>query len=713
MFAIPLAVVAAVLTGGDPDYVLPGSTGAVAVSAVKADASRMSWLDSTAGVGDAPTRPFTPVRVDAAARTVQILGRELVLGENGLPVRVRSFFNGSNTRTDSAPTELLACPVSFAGAVRGGGFRFIENTPCRASWTAFAEADGWRCRVEGSLSFDGFAAFRIVPEASRPVAITPTLTFDIPREVARYAMGLGLVGGDFPASLDWKWDVSKQQDALWFGRVNAGAMIRLKGANWRRPHVNVYYKWRTLNLPETWGTGGVRITTDSSAAHIAAYGAPFELKPGDRPLYAFDMYLTPFKPIDVASRFAARHLHLMQRNDKVDFAAVRKKGATVLTFHHNTVWNPYINYPLNEDGGPLLKKAIADAHEVGLRVRCYYTTRELSHNVPEFAALTALGGEIFARKPKGDGSWPVTNPNGPNQWLVEHAGGDILPAWHETISFDAYPHRLDLAVITQPDSRWNNFYLEGLRHLVEDYGLDGIYLDDCALNRDALMRARRILDADGRTDRIIDLHSWNHHRDLAGEGNSAVIYMELMPYLDQLWFGESFKFDEPDAFWLVERSGIPFGLMGEVLQMGDVYCPFRAFLYGMTNRWGDKGHPQALWRMMDELGLGESEFVGYWDEANPVRVKCDATEDVKASVFRRPGMALVVVADFALKGYRKCSLEVDWAALGIAPERAVWSMPSSAGVAIGWMEDPTSGFTINPMPKRPAGAFFVVSHATP
>lgn len=44
--------------------------------------------------------------------------------------------------------------------------------------------------------------------------------------------------------------------------------------------------------------------------------------------------------------------------------------------------------------------------------------------------------------------------------------------------------------------------------------------------------------------------------------------LEYFPYLDRLWFREYFDFDSAPDYWLVEISGIPFGLMGEMLEGG-------------------------------------------------------------------------------------------------------------------------------------------------
>ena len=100
--------------------------------------------------------------------------------------------------------------------------------------------------------------------------------------------------------------------------------------------------------------------------------------------------------------------------------------------------------------------------------------------------------------------------------------------------------------------------------MVKNLGVDGIYIDDSALDRKTLQRARRILDADGKR-RLIDIHSWNHMNQWAGYANSLHLYTELLPYIDRTWIGEGFKADNSVDFWLVEMSGIPFGLLSETL----------------------------------------------------------------------------------------------------------------------------------------------------
>ncbi len=650
--------------------------------------ARLKWLNSDIGREDTVTKPYEPVVVDPARRTVKILGRELVLGEDGLPAQIASYFSGSNARIVEKGMNLLAAPVKFcetagraylcppsASAVAGRPpyqFAFTECTSARAAWKAEAKIAGGITRiVEGRIDFAGACKFRIrhvggkVPQASFEVAM--------PTNVARFREGFGIKGGVFPeGKVEQKWDANLNRDALWMGSINGGIVVRFKGANYRRPLINAYYAWQKLKMPESWASGGGVMSLEKTAdvATIRAIGR-------DAPEGAewnFDLYITPFHKLDMKAHLGDRYWHLSQRRSELDTKKIRAAGATVVNLHHNTIWNPYINYPYNDDSGPLLKKAVKDAHAAGLLLKVYYTTRELTQNLPEFFALKSLDGEALLTRDASVPGWPCTNRGGPHPWLREHVGLDILPAWRENVRFpQAYPPRLDLAVITTPDTRWDNFYLEGLDYLVREYGIDGLYIDDTALTGESMQRARRILDRDGKR-RLVDNHSWNHHDPRAGSGNTNLAFIDLYPYFDLLWRGEGFYNNTPSDFWLIERSGIAFGIAGEMLGRGN---PFRGLLFGMTDRAGWGGGPAGLWKFFDEVKLGDMELVGWWDDECPVKVS--GSDEIKASVWKGKGNAVLVVANFS-KEPRTATLAFDAGGLGFEGAKAKWTQPEIAGV---------------------------------
>jgi hypothetical protein len=278
-----------------------------------------------------------------------------------------------------------------------------------------------------------------------------------------------------------------------------------------------------------------------------------------------------------------------------------------------------------------------------------------------------MAGEIILPRKEGV-AWPVTNPKGPHPWLQQHVGNDIVPAWRENLRFPEYPQQLDLAVITTPDSRWNNFYLAGLDYLVRKTGIDGLYIDETALDRESMQRARRILDADGNPGRRVSMHSWNHFNGLAKWANSAIAFMELYPYYDGLWYGEGFNANASPEYILVEMSGIPYGLMGEML---DHPNPWHGMVFGMRVRWPWSGDPRNLWQLEDLFGIADAEYLGWWDPGCPV--KTDQPQ-VKASVYQKKGKVMVALASWA-KEPLKVKLRIDWQALGLDPARSSLRAP--------------------------------------
>ena len=169
-----------------------------------------------------------------------------------------------------------------------------------------------------------------------------------------------------------------------------------------------------------------------------------------------------------------------------------------------------------------------------------------------------------------------------------------------------------MTLVTSGISRWHNFYVEGMRWLTEHAGVDGIYLDDVAADPEyhaAHSPCPRRARWSGRADRPSLGDPVQQERWLCA--SSANLYLEHFPFIDRLWFGEGFNYDSPPDYWLVEMSGIPFGLMGEMLEGGG--NPWRGMLFGMTNRlpWTG-GDPRELWKAWDDFGISSATMYGWW-----------------------------------------------------------------------------------------------------
>jgi len=394
-------------------------------------------------------------------------------------------------------------------------------------------------------------------------------------------------------------------------------------------------------------------------ASIQAYSGVRSLRKGQPLNFDFELLVTPVKRIGREIQYNDRYFHDGGRQVCDGFIArAQKGGANIINIHHGKDLNPFINYPHAGENVPHLAKFAAGAHAQSIRTKVYYTTRELTVNTPEIWGMRSLGGEIIYPGP-GAQAKTVINPNGPHPWLVEHFKEGFIPAWKHSFDQGPYKGRVDLSVITTPDSRLNNFYLEGLDWMCKNLQIDGMYIDDSALDRVTMKRARKILDRNRPAARI-DLHTWNHFNKLAGWACCLNLYMDLLPYFDLLWIGEGRSYDQSPDYWLVEISGIPFGVTSQMLEGGG--NPWRGMVFGMTNRLGWAGPtPEHIWRFWDEHQFVGREMIGFWDANCPAKTD---TPNLGATVFRGETDAVVAVANWTDRPVEG-KIVVDWRTLGL------------------------------------------------
>jgi hypothetical protein len=214
--------------------------------------------------------------------------------------------------------------------------------------------------------------------------------------------------------------------------------------------------------------------------------------------------------------------------------------------------------------------------------------------------------------------------------------------------------------------------------MVRNIKVDGVYIDDCALDRLTLRRARKVLDRN-RPEGKMDLHAPNLFIRGAGFINSLNLYMELLPYFDLVWVGEGRDYNRAPDHWLIEVSGVPFGLTGQMLQGGG--NPWRGMVYGITNRAGwANSMPSDIWKFWDKYHIENKEMIGYWEKDNLVTCY---NPMIKATLFKDENESLIAIANwykFDLWNIddQPVSVEVDFKKLGYDPANCDISIPEIA-----------------------------------
>jgi hypothetical protein len=627
--------------------------------------SRLRWLNSLYAMNDDIVKPYTALKRDG--NSIECLGRKVSLSESGLPSNIESYFSYEMTKLDDKSRKLLNAPMQFVIEkadgenliIRSDGVKYVDEKAGIIRWEMTGSSDGIEVTCQAKMEFDGYVEYnyQVTSNANIPVNdIRLELPFN--SDIARYSMGMGQEGGKCPSNLAWRWDVKNNQDGIWIGDVNAGMQIRFWAENYDRPLNTNFYQSKPLNMPPSWynnDKGGFLMQKNGNTLNTRVFSGARTLEKGETLNFNFGMLITPFKIIDTKKHFSTRFYHSANPVD-----SVKVYGANTINLHHANEMNPYINYPfLSVDK---LKARVKEAHDENMRLKLYYTVRELTAHAPEVHAILSLDGEIFSqRKPSENKRNYGTNGGYP--WLQEHLDSTYMAAWFS--NSQECP-----AIVNTGVSRWHNYYVEGMNWLVDNIGIDGIYIDDLAFDRTTMKRIRKVLDK--RPDPFIDLHSANQFNYNDGFVNSAFLYLEHFPYLDRLWFGEYFKYENKPDYWMVEVSGLPYGLMGEMLQDGGNL--YRGMIYGMTNR-APRNDPRPIWKIWDDFGIAESRMLGYWVPYCPVKTDRD---DVKATVYQRQGKALVSVASWA-DNIINAKLTIDWEALGIDSESAELYAPAIDG----------------------------------
>ena len=596
--------------------------------------SRLRWLDSVIGLDDEVTAPYTPLELHGAS--VRCLGREVRFAADGLPDSIRS-----------GAREILAAPIdlsveSAAGRISWtpGETKVVKRSPGTIVRESTCSTQDMTLQCQGKMEFDGYLTFSLHLRALRPIRLKD-IRLDIPfhREVAAYMVGMGRKGGYRPPKWKWTWDINRVDNTLWIGDYNAGLQLELRGSKdiWELENL------KASGIPDSWGNddrGGCTITEEGDRVVVRAYSGERTLQAEEELEFRFGLLVTPVKPLDPA-HWSQRYYHIYGPPEDA-----ARCGATIINVHQGNELNPYINYPfLTADK---LVEYANQAHRLGLKMKIYYTVRELSNRVAEMWALRSLGNEIF---PAGEG--------GGGAWLQEHLVTDFAPAWHSQLP----DGEVDAAIVTTGISRWHNYYLEGLSWLLKNVGIDGLYVDGIGYDREIMKRVRKVLDRT-RPGSLIDFHSGNDYAFHDRRVSPVSLYMQHFPYLDSLWFGEMYDYNESPDYWLVEMSGIPFGLFSEMLQ--DNGNPWRGMIYGMTARYYSGADPKHIWKLWDDFHIQDAEMLGYWVPHCPVKTK---SLGILATVYRKKGEALISIASWA-KDAVVCRLEIDWDALGMKPQQS-------------------------------------------
>lgn len=606
--------------------------------------SRLNWLNSDLERNDSCTSPFIPVTGDA--NQVSVLGRKIVFGSDCQIQNAYSYFDESVLLCDSVQKQLLSKPFVFdTGENVAYGKPVFTRQGDNAEITNKGESESLLIDVKCGIKYEGMLEYTVMLEAKADCELQNVSLSCVFEECSSlYSNGLGKKGGKF-SDLTHKWN-HWHQDCMYIGSVNCGARVKWKAASYRRPLTNIYYQNREMLIPQdTWANndnGQIVCIKTAEGGLLKAETGKYLLKKGEIRKFKYQIHITPFTPVDYKKHYETRYYHggYSGKTPEEIVSDAKKGKCNYIIVHHGSEYHPYINYPFIAND--YLKALVGEAHKNNIGVKVYYTLREHGTRMAELFAYKSFGNEIIYYKKNGVFChWP----EGENPWLRKYLGESCIPAWRVLYKTGPFAGEHDISFLVNPDTRLDNYYVEGLKWLIDEIGIDGIYVDDTALDRTTFERARKVIDGKSGLKGLIDMHTCNHENDSMGNVSCINMYTELAPFVDDFWIGELFWYDKmaPDEI-MCEASALPYGKAGSMLQDdGNLWI---GMMYAMSSR--NRGRKNivsdGIYQVWDSFGIADSVMLGYWHSKNPFKTTDD---DVLVTSYKKDGEALVCICNFA------------------------------------------------------------------
>jgi len=636
-----------------------------------------TWTDAAKlGKLDGVLPPWTPLqRPDE--HTIVVWGRRIVLDENQLPRSIRCL-----------GTELLAAPVQL----RGG--------PAKVSLCA---------------DYDGFLKFDVEVLPSGTTRELPPLTLVIPLQ-AKYAKYLAFSNsvraeeqetcgpsltyagavfdqGQTRESVSAPWPgVRIDPDALrsaptiatqdyravpfiphfWIGDERVGLVWCCESAKW----------WEPINNPRAieWVRHNevleARVHFISKTGVIASQARRF----------TFALQPTPVRP--PMSGWRDLRMEMLHKAERYN----TPRPEWNVAYYYVTCWSPNVGlwYPVPRDP-QRFKEVVADYRRQGFRIVLPYTNPTTAVASPEMQAYGAecakvpvnvgsYGGaaRVYALPPYTEYKWwcPIPTPEGP----------DSLPEDRASVPY----------MITCPRSRWQDFYIWGIEHMITHYGITGVYMD--------LAEPVPCMNAAhgcGWLDEAGVRHpEWPifAYRELIRRVRSLFVVHGIPPYIcihtnmrrvpaysfaDTIKTGEQFErqgkdkgiaylkdipLDYVQACLTGAQTGHPNLFIPELHRNQTREASEQFFALGMLHDcivWGDAVDREVMyeiWKAQRRFGVGDAEFVGSWDPALPIQAQPDV---VKVSLWKKQKNIMAVVVNFQDRPVIVCLLPKSGSALPV------------------------------------------------
>lgn len=577
---------------------------------------RPTWFGSRAGISDRVLPPYTALKAEKADGELAISpwGRSYVFGEGPFLSQVESL----GAPLLAAPCRLIAKVGGRGVSWRAGDRRLSQQSPARSVVSEEFSGGDLSLSVSAEAEYDGFVKldWRLSP---REAVTLEELVLEIPLESerAKYLytwpeVRSGALKEDYASGF---------HPIVWLGNEERGlSWFCESDRNWK------------LSEPDK----AVQVVRagDAVTLRLTMIDTPVALEAGTSLEYTFALQATPVKPITetvwdyriVRNPWYGHSLSLPEKevDGKPALQHFAEKGVRAMLVWR---WWEAFAYPLPIGYEEQFRELVQACHAHGIKVVPYvggFLLSELAPEAPFFRDEMAKHPVVL---------FPLSMPGLKNQ----------------------------TGYIACQRSFWQDFLVDGIAQLIDEYDVDGVYLDSttmpwactnamhgCGLDegdgrrkpvypvfsvRETLRRTYTVVKQ-RKPDGIVDVHTYD------------CMHSGALGFATSYWNGEQLRRGpeyKPDALPLdrfrTEFMGANWGVLADLLYYvlgGYRQCCAIALLHDVPVRsenLNDLEVESALWNLREEFGCKAAEWLPYWRNAEHVDI---SPADCFVSLYRHP-----------------------------------------------------------------------------
>ena len=608
----------------------------------EASSEKPVWTGCEEGISQDVLPPWTPLRVNKSRTGIRVdCGSRSYRFRGPFPQEVTS--KGESLL--GSPCELRAQVEGEVLSWRMKRAEVVEESPGKSLLGFQMEGEGLWLNADVVVEVDGMVRvdWTLVPEG--PLTLE-SLTFSIPMRPERAAYFYHYPG-------------------RWRSHFNVGALSEEGYVGAFRPFVWLGDEgggfswfcesekgWFPLDREDC-----TRVMKEETSATLALYLVSEPMLVKEPISFTFGFQATPVKETknDVwQQRICHEGRYGIQEGQGQDppvLDQLRDRGVRTICFHEE--WTDVQNHflPADEEG---LRDLVKACHAREMRLLLYF------------------GYQLSDADP----SWDAVQ----EEYLVEPRRG---------VS-ERGPQQTAYMVCTR--SAWQDRLAWSVAHVMDQYDVDGVYLDGtanpwgcknrlhgCGFERPdgKIGLTYPIFAAREMMRRIYTIVKSRKREGLVNVHQSTCMTIPTLAWATSYWDGEQFTSIEPSDFPLdvlpldvfrAEFMGHPWGVPSEMLCYGKPYSYEEALAVSLLHDCLVRGKlgsslelESKLWAMSDAFGREKAEWIPYWESGKYCAVIPDC---VRVSLYRREGSVLLLASNLC-RGSRTATIELKSSSLGL------------------------------------------------